>query len=253
MNKLYTLLIFASVVLSAANYSFSQCTPNPSCNDTLNPGEICPETLPDGTVGQPYNQTVTIIPPATADLGPPYGTINIVKIKITNVTGMPGGLTYVTNPANGEFVVTNPATRYCVLISGTPDSAGVYPLSITVIPYINVGGFTVPGPSQVDDTSLSITINTAGTIYMNTNKIVSINPKPNPFQNTTLLGFYSNKSSLFEFTIYDLVGNKLYFEKIQAAKGENYFEFNGSKLPKGVYFYTIQNDYDKITRKLIKQ
>ncbi len=252
MNKLYTLLIFASVVLSAANYSFSQCTPNPSCNDTLNPGEICPENLPEGTVGIPYNETVTVIPPATANL-PPYGTINIVKIKISNVTGMPHGLTYVTNPANGEFVVTNPLTRYCVLLSGTPDSAGVYPLSITVIPYINVLGQVVNAPAQVDDTSLSITINTAGAIYMNSNKVMYLDPKPNPFQSTTMLGFNAPKTSVFELTLYDILGNKLYSEKKQAVKGENYFEFDGSKLPKGVYFYSIQNGYDKITHKLIKQ
>ena len=252
MKKFYSLLILASITLSSVNFIYSQCTPNPSCNDTLNPGEICPENLPDGIVGVPYDQTVTIIPPATATLAG-YGTVNIIKIKISSVSGMPNGLTYSTNPSNGEFVVTNPATRYCVLINGTPTVADTFPLSITVIPYINVGGFTVPGPSQVDDTSLSITINTAGYINSNINKITSINPKPNPFQTTTQIGFYSNKSASFELTVYDIIGNKLYSEKKQAIKGENYFEFNGGKLSKGIYIYTIQNGYDKLTRQLIKQ
>ena len=58
---------------------------------------------------------------------------------------------------------------------------------------------------------------------------------------------------MYELNIYDIVGNKLYNEKKMAVKGENYFEYTGSKLAKGVYIYSIQNGNEIITKQLVKQ
>jgi hypothetical protein len=251
MKNLYIFLLVIAGIVFVSGKSYSQCTPDPSCNDTLDPGEICPETLPDGTVGVAYDQVVTIIPPASGDIG--SGTVSILKIKISNVQNLPDGLTYACTPTNCEFPVTNPITRYCVRLSGTPTTAGVYPLKVYVIPYISVGGFPVPATTQIDSTSLSITINTAGSVSLNSNKIVNIDPKPNPFSNTTQLGFVAYKPAQYELQVFDIVGNRIHSEKKVAVKGENYFEFSGNKLSKGMYIYTIQNGQDKITRQLVKQ
>ncbi|PKP22663.1 MAG: hypothetical protein CVU05_02810 [Bacteroidetes bacterium HGW-Bacteroidetes-21] len=252
MIKLYPLLIIFSLLVFQSRAVFSQCTPDPNCNDLLNPGEICPELLPDGTVGTPYNQTVTIIPPASADIG--GTTINIVKIKITSVQNLPPGLTYAPTPTNGEFAVTNPITRYCVLLSGTPTTAGTYPLKINVTPYISVLGVPVASTTQVDSTSLSITINNNSGVYtVNANKLSAYDPQPNPFQSSTRLGFFATKTAQYELVVFDIVGNKLYTEKKMSNRGENFFDFNGMKLSKGMYFYSISNGTDKITRQLIKQ
>lgn len=251
MTKLYTFLIIVGLTSLINSNIYAQCTPNTSCVDVLNPGEICPEELPDGTVNVPYSETVTIIPPATYDLG--SGSVTIKKIKITNVENVPPGLTWTPNPANAEFVVTSPATRGCVLLSGTPTTAGTYNLKIHIVPYVSVGGIPVAGSEVVDDTSLSITINTATGINYNLSKLTALDPQPNPYTSSTRLGFNAPKAGWFELIVFDVLGNKLHEEKKVAQKGENFFEFTGSKLSRGVYFYSIQSGTDKITRQLIKQ
>ncbi|MBI5540267.1 MAG: T9SS type A sorting domain-containing protein [Bacteroidia bacterium] len=251
MKILYSLFIIGSIVAASFNTQ-AQCTPDPTCMDVLNPGEICPEILPDGTVGIPYSQVVTIIPPATGSVG--GSTINIVKIKIKSVGNIPPGLTYVTNPANGEFAVTTPYTRYCTLISGTPTTAGTYPLIITVTPYISVFGAPVAVTDQVDDTSLAITIHPGGTGYsiINQNKFSVLDSKPNPFSYSSKIGFISPSSGEVKLSVFDVVGNLIYKESMVAVRGENYFDFDGIKLCKGMYIYSISNGKDSFTKQLIK-
>jgi len=250
MKKLY--FAFISILLAFSNYTVNaQCTPDGTCMDIGNPGEICPLTLPNGSVGTPYSQTVTIIPPASATIG--GQTVNILKIKLTSVGNIPPGLTYQTNPANGEFAVTTPYTRYCTLISGTPTTAGTYALQIHVIPYVSVLGQPTALPEQVDDTSLSITI-TAGSLVptINYNKFTVLDCKPNPFTYNSKIGFASPITCEVKLKIYDVIGNQIYSESMYAVRGENYFDFDGTKLGKGVYIYSITNGKDNFTKQLIK-
>jgi len=252
MKKFYTVLFIGFLFAFNINVN-AQCTPDPGCVDLLNPGEICPENLPDGTVGVPYSQVVTVIPPATGTVG--GQTINVLKIKLKSVANLPNGLSYQCSPANCEFAVTSPFTRYCILISGTPTTAGSYPLSITVTPYISVFGVPTPVTDQVDDTSLAITINPATSSYsiVNMNKFSVLESKPNPFSYSSKIGFISPTNNIeVKLTVFDVVGNMIYNEKTTASKGENYFEFDGVKLGKGMYFYTVSNGKESTTKQLIK-
>ena len=251
MKKIYLLLAIICAFTYTNNLK-AQCTPDPSCIELLNPGEICPEDLPDGTVGISYSQTVTVIPPATGTI-PGYGTVNIVKIRLTSVGNMPPGLSYQCNVANCDFTVTTPLTRYCILISGTPTTEGTYPLSVHVMPYINVG-IVIPTVEQIDDTSLAITINpfSSGYSIVNLNKFSVLDSKPNPFNSTSKIGFISPNSNNINLTVFDIVGNLVYNENMFAIRGENYFEFNGINLGKGIYFYTVSNGKESVTKQLIK-
>lgn len=250
MKKFYSFLIFGAIALGSYNVN-AQCTPDPTCMDVLNPGEICPETLPNGVVGVPYSQTVTIIPPATATIS--GQTVNILKIKLNSVGNIPPGLTYQTNPANAEFAVTTPYSRYCTLISGTPTTPGTYHLSIKVIPYISVLGNPTALPEQSDDTSLTIIVTpTAGVSTVNYNKFSILDSKPNPFSYTAKIGFISPNSSEVKLKVFDIIGNIIYNETITATRGENYFDFDGIKLGKGMYIYNITNGKESYTKQLIK-
>jgi len=255
MKKIYSFLIFSAIIALSYNANAQPCTPNTACMDVLNPGEICPETLPNGTVGVPYSQVVTIIPPASATVS--GQTVNIVQIKLNSVGNMPPGLTYLTDPASGIFVVTTPYTRYCTLISGTPTDTGTYHLSIHVIPYVYVivGGQQILTAlsEQIDDTSLAIIITpTAGVSLVNYNKFSILDGKPNPFNYSAKIGFISPNSSIVKLKVFDVIGNIVYSETISAARGENYFDFNGIKLGKGMYIYSISNGKDTFTKQLIK-
>lgn len=252
MRKIYTILILGFFVTININ-SFAQCTPDPTCTDVLNPGEICPEILPDGTVGVPYNQVVTVIPPPTASIAP-YGSVTIKKIVLTGVDNLPPGLSYQCNPANCYFTVTSPTnTKYCINISGTPTTAGVYPLSIHIVPYIMLG-IEIPTPEQVDDTSLAITINpqTTGYSVISMNKFSILESTPNPFSYSSKIGCISPATGELKLTVFDVIGNLIYQETMAASRGENYFKFDGIKLNKGMYFYTVTNGKESATKQLIK-
>lgn len=247
--KYFVLLLLVLTISLTGNKASAQCTPDPGCMELLNPGEMCPEILADGTVGVPYSQVVTIIPPATADLG--SGSVNIYKIRIDSVKNLPPGLTYQTNAA--EFLVTSPLTRYCVLLSGTPTTAGTYDLIVYVKPFINIAGFPVGAPQQVDDTSLTVTVNTSTWFQPQMNQGFSLIPsKPNPFNGTTKIGFVSPGNDGAELKVYDVVGNIIYSESIESSRGENYFSFDGLKLAKGMYFYSVSNGKEVFTKQMIK-
>ncbi|MFH2143471.1 MAG: T9SS type A sorting domain-containing protein [Bacteroidota bacterium] len=243
---LYTFL-FAFISLININL-YSQCTPDPSCVDAGNPGEICPLDLPNGTVGVPYSETVTILPPPTATISG-YRTVTIFKIVITGVENLPPGITYTAN-ATDMF----PGTAYCVLLSGTPTTAGVYPLTIKVMPYISVLGNPVQTVEQVDDTSLAITINSSNGLYDVKSKTFQIiNISRNPFSDYTQVGFYTPKSQKVSLKVYNVLGNEIYFENKTSSTGINYFDFTGNSLNKGVYILSITNGEKIFTKQIIKR
>ena len=245
MKKYLPFLLLLTIVIWGNNLS-AQCTPDPSCTDLLNPGEICPENLPDGEVGVPYSQVVTIIPPYESDLG--SGTVTIDHIVLTGVDNMPPGLVYDANAT--EMYAFN---SYCVLISGTPTTAGTYNLGVRVIPYVDIGGFVVPYSEQTDDTSLVIVIQNAVGVNNLINKEFSLlGNTPNPFYSTSKIGCYNNAYETVELKIFNILGEKVYSEKIRSSTGDNYFKFNGEKLTKGIYIYSVTNGKKAYTKQLIK-
>lgn len=146
-----TLAIFAISLQINAQICNPPCTPDVSCVEIDNPGEVCPVELPPATAGVFYDETVTVIPPATYQ-----GLPVIHSIKITAVTGLPTGMTWCKS--EDIFLVTSPATRYCCQLSGTTNQVGVYPLTLTIVPYIKVLGVPVPQAAVTDDTSLTIIV-----------------------------------------------------------------------------------------------
>jgi len=213
---------------------------------------MCPEDLPPATAGVPYNQIVTVIPPSSFTYN--NQTVNIAKIKITQVQNLPNGLTYQCNPSNCEFTVTNPITRYCILLSGTPTTPGTYPLTIRVVPYILVLGVPTALPEQVDDTSLVMIVNQAsGYEIVNTTKFTVLPPYPNPFTSTVKLSVYSPSTNNVVLQLYDVLGNLVYEEKAVVPKGEYTFKFDGTCLKKGVYIYKINTGKEYYVKQLIKR
>jgi hypothetical protein len=237
-------LLFTSLISSNL---YSQCTPDAGCTDVNNPGEICPMDLPNGTVGVPYSETVTILPPPTASIS--GGTVTIYKIVITGVENLPPGITHQAS-ATDMF----PGTKYCVLLSGTPTIAGSYPLTIKVMPYIEVFGNPVQTVEQTDDTSLAITINSSSGLYdvkSKTFQLLSI--LRNPFSDYTQIGFYTPKSQKVSMKVYNVLGNEIYSENKSSITGVNYFDFTGNTLKKGVYILSITNGEKIFTKQIIRR
>ena len=247
-----TLLFTIIFIFYFYNFSsvFAQCTPDPSCTDTGNPGEICPMVMPSGVLNVLYNQVITVIPPTSGDVGGGV-SVPVCAVKIQSVTGLPPGLTYACAPSNCYFLVTSPITSYCVLLSGTPSAVGTYKVKITVRPYITTKGCGWSS-TEVIDSSLSITINpTAAVNDLALNKNI-LGCTQNPYFTSTQITYFSTTQGEVELKIHDMLGNIVYKEKLNASIGDNVFKFTGSSLNSGVYIYTVNNKKSIYTKKLIK-
>ena len=81
--------------------------------------------------------------------------------------------------------------------------------------------------------------------------ILSVSASPNPFSVRTKIIFHLREDNLVEFSVKNLLGKTVYFEKIDARRGLNSFFFDKDDLIKGMYFYTIriENQYDQFVSK----
>jgi hypothetical protein len=251
MKHLILYTTTALILIVSSQISFAQCEPDRiNCKDILQPGEICPMILPDGIVNTPYNVVFTIIPPSV--FNSIIDTLEIAKIVINSVGNLPPGLSYQAN--SDTFFVD---TAYCILVNGNPTLAGTFHLAITVTPYVyfNILGNKVLIESKpvVDDTSLTITIRDPVGIDEFQGKEFSIlEASPNPFRNSTLIGFFTRNQNPYELRIYNLLGQLVYNEMLFGVPGKNYFSFTGTTLQAGTYLYNLSGNNKSVAKKLIK-
>lgn len=147
-------LLFAMQSKAQTHICDPACDSDETCIDIDNPGQICPEILPSAYVNDFYDESITVIPPATFTIAGSEYDIN--KISVTNVEGLPEGVDWCKSEE--FFTVTDPYTRYCCQLKGTPEVVGEYQLTLTIVPYYEFFGSVIALPAQTDDTSLLITV-----------------------------------------------------------------------------------------------
>jgi len=227
--------------------TFSQCEPDTvNCIDTGDPGQICPDSLPQVTVNQSYNEIITVIAPDTFLFqGNP---IPIHHIVVDSVLNLPTGIEYYVGST--EFY---PDSVYCIQITGTPTEAGDFPLFIYVTPFIDLGMGPISFPQQADSTSVVITVlETSGIAPFKVLEFHVLPNVPNPFSDMTRIGFFTPFDDRIELKVYNILGELMHEEKQGAPPGEHYFQFNGSNLLPGTYFYRVTNSNNFYTGKFIK-
>ena len=74
---------------------------------------------------------------------------------------------------------------------------------------------------------------------------------PNPFSDMTTVSFDLTKNETVAFNVYDLTGKNVYSRNIDARAGNNAFDLDASAFNQGVYFYSISNGTDTVTRKMV--
>ena len=252
MKKTLFLFVTAIFFLFYVGKSFGQCTPDPLVTDPEGNGEMVPDTL-EAIETVPLNQTLTIIGPDTANIG--TGTITIHHVTVKSLQNKPTWLSYVCNPSTCEFVST--ASR-CVLTTGTPPagSAGFYPITVLVDVYVSILGTPVAVATDYNSgMPLVVWVHPAswGITEFANKGFGIIPPQPNPFNNETKIGCYTDKAQTVSFKVVDMVGKEIYSEKLNTNTGENYFNFNGNNLSNGIYFYSVIDAQNHvITKKMIK-
>lgn len=138
-RTLLSLTAIGALTLMMVHQTFAQCgtcTPNEAA---LSPpsaypdGALSPDPAPPITQGTPYDEVITYVMPATYDVGPPVGVVNVDQVLISNIAGLPAGIQWnCNNPTCTYFPQTY---QYgCIRFCGTTFAApGVYPITVTVI------------------------------------------------------------------------------------------------------------------------
>lgn len=241
-------LILATLLLGfyfSAQLS-AQCTPDPLCLDTLEPGEYCPQSFPPLLLNAAYDEVITFILALEFEHN---GTIyTLDSLAVDSVRNIPPGLSYNSN-ASGYV----PGTVYCSQLSGTPTQAGEFGIAFYMTPFVDFGSGPVSLGQYMDDTSVVVTVyNPTGINPYQVNQFQVLPLKPNPFSEITLMSFYTPFEDRVSLQVYNILGKLVHEEMQNALSGTQQFEFNGSELLPGTYFYRIINSKKLYTGKFIK-
>lgn len=74
---------------------------------------------------------------------------------------------------------------------------------------------------------------------------------PNPFVKSTTIHFNSDAAKTVNLSVANMIGKEVYASKLQASKGENTLNFTAEQLNPGVYFYTISDGKNTVTRRMV--
>ena len=271
MKKITTFLTFALIAFSAS----SQCTIDQSNTDFLSPR---PDSLSCVERDVYYEQVFQFAIPASINLSDfipnipfPY-ILNIEEVVIDSVTGLPDGISYVSNPSDG---VLPGGQKGCALLSGiTNDPAGDYPINFSG--YITVRGFPIPGIFDGDTTfdfsvlqnmgggggfgpgQVSVKVIEPGDPCREALGIDKMNPElqsalqvyPNPSNGLVNFEVRNMRLNSMEIEVYDFTGRRVFAEIFSLNGGLNK-QMNFADLPKGMYAVLLKTDAGIASKNLV--
>lgn len=233
--------------------AYPQCVPDVTITQ---PG-IYPDSatgLAPGIVGQPYNQVMQIkVPVDTQVVYLGFNlTATIQSIQLMSFTNLPPGITYACNPANCIFPG---GSNGCVLLSGTPNTAGVYtPVAIVkTTATVNLFGQTITLTQNDTVDYYTIVIGVTGLSEINPSVLNLGQNYPNPALSKTMIDFYVPVNGDYQFKLFNLIGKEVQRQQLNIRKGINTIEVNVKDLPPGVYMYSLSGNNSTLTRRLIVQ
>lgn len=271
MKKIYTFILALSYVIALAQAP-TTCSLDPAFLATNNAG-IWPDSATNfiqGTVGLPYGQNITVRVPH--DTVQSSITICFNRVELSTPTAftnfnLPPGLNLLAGTtvtaATGIYKFPGNASS-CAVISGTPTTAGTYTLQFKVQPYLSPSPFgPCPATPNYNNGSSAIAPATTLSYY-----IIQINPAvgikeevtskslnvinvPNPFTAKTTIKFNVKDEASAKICVYNLLGDKIFEDKIKTTYGDNSYELDGSNWSNGMYLYRIQYKNFSETKRMV--
>ena len=242
MKNIFTILF--GMLISMMIYA-QPCTPDPAYNQV----GVYPDSLPKANINVFYNEFLTAIIPADTTVS--GATAIVDSVKVTNVTGLPAGVTYATNPINGVILG---GTKACIAFTGTvvdPSLIGTHPITINATAYGRLYG-TMAIEIPYDFTGYKLIVEAGSGIKDFSKSAFEVNNIfPNPANNIANLSIYSNEASFVSVNIKDITGRIVFSNDYDINSGDNLLKLNISSLPEGIYFCSIVKDSSIITRKLV--
>ena len=143
MKNIYAFLAVFFVGIIFVNAQCPTCAPDPTCTNTTGTPMICPATPPNATTGVYYEQVMTFFIPT--DVTDPGSGVNatLLQLTITDVSGLPFGLEFTLNDADGIFYPPQGENSGCATICGVPVLPGTYDIVISITALAEAFGFEV--------------------------------------------------------------------------------------------------------------
>lgn len=182
---------------------------------------------------------------------------NIDSIKLVDVEGLPESMSAYLS--NADSIFDGDAVA-CVTLYGTPtaDEVGQHDIVLNIDGWITVFGATLSLYGSLGDyekiEGYKLIVQSSASIEEGENTTFTLSQNaPNPFSNITTIELYSKDYSNYDFLIVDLMGKVVHNETINAVVGLNTIEVDASSFETGMYFYSIRNGQDVLTKKMIIQ
>jgi hypothetical protein len=143
MKNIYLFFTVFFAGIFSVNAQCPSCSPDATCTNTTGTPMICPAIPSNATTGVYYEQVMTFFIPT--DVVDPGSGIEatLLQLTITDVSGLPFGLEFTLNDADGIFYPPQGETSGCATICGTPILPGTYDIVISITALAEAFGFEV--------------------------------------------------------------------------------------------------------------
>lgn len=251
------LLAFVGLTMNAMAQT-TPCVPDESLQMEL--FGLWPDTtqnLQEAEAGVYYEEYVQIKTPTTAAEveGVPalYQGFAIDSIGLINATGLPSGI---------EMTCSNPSCVYignevgCVTVYGTTEELGVHDLVFVVDGWVTFQGLVVSMSAVTFDyvniEGYKLVVNGPNAIeVVNPNSFSVLQNIPNPFTGKTTISYNTLNNEPIMFNVYDVMGSLVKTEVYAASIGTNKIEVSAEDLNAGIYFYTLSNGKETISKRMV--
>jgi hypothetical protein len=271
-------LIFTLCILSAGwvQVNAQACGTNgPSvCTPTGGPangGFEAPNSTPCVTQSAAYTHAIQFTMFNAFDF---QGHQTVDSIEFVSIDNLPCGLCWAVDQVDKRYAANEDG---CLNISGTTtDAAGQYKLALSLKAWINgqLSGLTIPA-SLVDQTGIRLYLRvktnggqcanvdtsanaanlnaTIGNCLNSVNElerqISALELIPNPMNSNGILSFIAEKTGVYSLRITDITGKQVNGFQFDAHAGQNQVAIEKNNLPAGVYFLSITDGKNALTKR----
>jgi hypothetical protein len=226
MKKIFTVLV---ALAASFNLLAQPCTPDPALTY---PG-IMPTKLPNGMVGNPYSEVVSLMVPLDTSLvinGTPV-TVRVDSARVIYISSLPKNFTYECDKPTQTW---NGGAKGCAKITGTPEIGDdkKHVIWVKTQTWFKVVGLTNQF-DQIDSSSIDFTVDAANSV----NELKHL-PKlvvyPNPVKEELTIALHQYDAAA-HFEVYNLLGSKQSIQQ-QLNWNAGVATIATKELPSGVYF-----------------